>query len=225
MIRRTPRAARALRALDLRALVRSALVPSLALLAFASACRTSHSGAHLARFHAVSDLDTYHLARVAVLPFSGAVDPEQAALLATTFAGAFSQSADFEVRVLTARDLDGIPATPTFERGWTRPETVIELGRRFGLDAVVVGDVRRAQWFPPQRLDVRVELVAVETGASIWSGTIDVDAGDQRARRALETWYAHDRAHAGERTGSWEIGLISPRLFAEFTAQMLASGL
>jgi len=198
---------------------------ALALLVLACACRTSNSGGELARFHGVSDLETYRLARVAVLPFGGAVDPERAALLAETFAGAFAQGAEFEVRVLTAHDLDGIPPTPTFERGWTRPETVIELGKRFGLDAVVVGDVRRAQWFPPQRLDVRVELVAVETGASIWSGTVDVDTGDQRARRALKAWYTHDRASGSDRGASWELCLISPRLLAEFTAQVLASGL
>lgn len=206
-------------------MMRRATWLSLALVALASACRTSNAGSELARFHAATDLATYRLTRVAVLPFSGDVDPERAALLAEAFAGAFSRRAEFEVRVLSARDLDGIPDAATFERGWTRPETVIALGKRFGLDAVVVGDVRRAQWFPPQRLDVTVELVAIETGASIWTGAIEVDAGDQRARGALKDWYAHDRANAGERGPGWELCLISPRLLAEFTAQVLARGL
>lgn len=199
-----------------------ARVTGVALLSLVSACRSGTSGSELARFRAAADVESYRVARVGVLPFGGNVDADVANVLASAFAGAFAREHDLDVRVLDARDLDGIPDTPTFERGWTRPETMIGLGRRFGLDAVLVGDVRRAQWFPPQRLDLSVDLVSVETGATLWSGSIDVDTGDQQARKALKSWYTHDRA-SSER-GGWELCLVSPRLLAEFAAQVVADG-
>ena len=102
--------------------------------------------------------------------------------------------------------------------------TPIELAKRYGLDAVVIGDVRRAQWFPPQRLDLSVDLIAVETGLPIWSGSVDLDSGDERVRTALKRWYRHERRGEDARGETWELYLLSPRLFFEFAAAQTARG-
>ncbi|MBK7878534.1 MAG: hypothetical protein IPJ77_22995 [Planctomycetes bacterium] len=192
---------------------------------FASSCATNTSVDGFARFDHATDLDTYSLKRVGVLPFTGTgLEASTARDCAEAFASALAREANFEVRVLDPRDLEEVPKSETFRRGWTHPATPIELAKRYGLDAVVIGDVRRAQWFPPQRLDLSVDLIAVETGVPIWSGSVDLDSGDERVRTALKRWYRHERRGDDARGETWELYLLSPRLFFEFAAAQTARG-
>lgn len=196
-----------------------------ALLALTTSCATNTSVGEFARFDHASDLNTYTLKRVGVLPFTGTgLEAETARECAEAFASALARESSFEVRVLDPRDLEEVPRSETFRRGWTQPATPIELAKRYGLDAVVVGDVRRAQWFPPQRLDLSVDLIAVETGVPIWSGSVDLDSGDERVRTALKRWYRHERRGEDARGETWELYLLSPRLFFEFAAAQTARG-
>jgi len=176
------------------------------------------------RVEVASDRATYDLRRIGVLPFGGRdVDGETAALLAETFAAALAGKAQGELRLLTAADLDAIPRSATFERGYTRPETVLALGRRFGLDALIVGDVRRLQWFAPQRLELSLDLLAVETGVPVWHASVELDTGDERVQRALKDWVEHDRSGVADGSRAWQLYLISPRFLAEFAAELVAA--
>ncbi|MFO1011736.1 MAG: hypothetical protein U1F29_16870 [Planctomycetota bacterium] len=205
---------------------RSLLLAAACALALATSCATSTSVGEFARFERASDLHTYTLKRVGVLPFTGAgVDASTSREYAEAFASALAREASFEVRLLDVGDLDGVQKSETFRRGWTHPSTPVELARRYDLDAVVVGDVRRAQWFPPQRLDLSVDLLSVETGVPIWSGSVDLDGGDERVRTALKRWYRHERRGEDARGESWELYMLSPRLFFEFAATQTARGL
>lgn len=198
---------------------------ALALLVFAPACATMVDTSPFARSQHASDIESYTLRRVGVLPFTGpGLDVECARVSAEAFASALAREASFEVRLLDVRDLEEVPASETFRRGWTRPATPIELARRYGLDAVVVGDVRRAQWFPPQRLELAVDLIAVETGLPIWTSAVELDSGDERVRTEMRSWYRHQRRGDDARGESWELYLLSPRLFFTFAAEQLARG-
>lgn len=179
----------------------------------------------LVRVDRASDLGTYTLRRVGVLPFSGeGIEPDEGRAQAEAFASALAREAGFEVRLLDEDDLDEVPPSETFRRGWTRPATSLELARRYGLDAVVVGEVRRAQRFPPQRLDVSVDLIAVETGLPVWTAAVELDAGDQRVRDALERWYRDERQGERSRGERYELYLLAPRLFFEFASAEIARG-
>lgn len=186
-------------------------------------CATFSSDRELVHFQSTSDLSSYELRRVAVVPFGGdALADEGAREFSNIFASALARQMPFEVIVLNERDLAEVPRSETFRRGWTKPETMITLGRRFGVDGILIGDVRRAQWFPPQRLDLSVDLLAVETGVPVWSASVALDAGDQDTRKSIERWYRHERSGEGAKGESWELYLISPRLLAEFAAAQIA---
>ena len=203
-------------------MTRWAWLPVLALVA---GCATSGATSPYARSHRTADLETYDLRRVGVLPFTGTnLDAETARVSAEAFASALARNAEFEVRLLDVRDLEEVPASETFRRGWTHPATPIELARRYGLDAVVLGDVRRAQWFPPQRLEVSVDLIAVETGLPIWTSSVDLDSGDERVRSEMRAWYRHHRRGNDARGEAWELYLLSPRMFFAFAAEQMAAG-
>lgn len=191
-------------------------------------CASMESASELGRFERASDLATFHIARVGVLPFQGAnMSRDEASELASMFASAFAREAHVEARPLGEHDLEEVPQGETFRRGWTPPAVSIALARRFELDAIVVGAVRRAQWFPPLRVDLDVDLIAVETGLPVWTGSIELDAGDGRVRNAMKRWIERERKGrdgSGQRGESFELYLISRRLFVEFAVTQLARG-
>lgn len=201
----------------------SRALPTLCAAALFAGCATLSSDRELVHFQSTSDLSSYELRRVAVVPFGGdALASEGSREFSNIFASALARQMPFEVVVLTERDLAEVPPSETFRRGWTRPETLITLGRRFGVDGILMGDVRRAQWFPPQRLDLSVDLIAVETGVPIWSASVALDAGDDDVRSSIARWYRRERDGEGVKGESWELYLISPRLMAEFAAAQIA---
>jgi len=180
---------------------------------------------NLARARVATDYASYRLVRVGLLPFRGAgVAPEQGRLLQAAFAQSIGAAARFEIVALDDADLEEVPASEPLRRGWTKPATVLALGRRYDLDALLVGTVTDAQAFAPQKLGLEIDLVATETGIAIWSSAVALDASEARGRQALEAWHAKNRA-GGEGSESWELALISPRRFAEFAAAEVAATL
>jgi hypothetical protein len=101
---------------------------------------------------------------------------------------------------------------------------VLALARRYNLDALFVGTVSDVQSFPPQKLALELDLVAVETGLAIWSAEAYLDVSQERVRAELEQWHGRERA-ASEESESWELTLLSPRRFAQFAAAVVASSL
>jgi hypothetical protein len=198
---------------------------SLALTLLLSGCALFGREEALVRVDRARDFDTYPLRRVGVLPFGGeGLEPEERRAQAEAFATALAREAGFEVVVLDEHDLDGVPPSEPFRRGWTKPATSLELGNRYGLDGIVIGEIRRAQRFPPQRLDVSVDLIALETGLPIWTAAVELDAGDRRVRDALERWYHDSRRSSDPRGERFELYLLAPRLFFEFASAEIARG-
>jgi len=179
----------------------------------------------LADTRIVADYETYSIRRVGLVPFSGSdLTEDQACTLQETFFSELSRYADFEIVPLTARDLEEIPDSEPFRVGWIRPRTVIDLSRRFRLDAVLIGTVTERQVFTPQRFGVQLDMVAAETGVPIWSSTVHADASDERVRFGVQRWYEMTRA-TGESGETWDLCLLSPRRFAQFAAYEVARGL
>ena len=179
----------------------------------------------LARSRVAADYATYRVRRVGVLPFRGvALPPDDARAMQDAFAQALAREAGFEIVTLGPADLEEVPESEPLRRGYVRPETVLAIGRRYDVDAIVAGTVREARPFAPQRLAVDLDLVASETGLPIWSAGVALDAADARTRAALERWHATRRA-GGAGGEAWDLTLISPRRFAEFAAAEVAAAL
>ncbi len=196
------------------------LAPVLAVLA--CACVTTVKEVpQLGNAAVVADFDSYRIRRVGVAPVSGAgVTPEQAQAFQAALFAELSAATPYEILPLSPADLAEIPSVEPYRRGWYRPRTILDIARRFRLDALLIATVTDLEPFPPQRLGVQADLVSCETGQTLWAASLQLDASQQRVRASLEVWA---NEHLGDVTeGSWEIVAMSPRRFARFAAYQLA---
>lgn len=187
------------------------------------ACKSGKADAPiLARATIAEDFSTYRLRRVGVMPFQGAsVGAEQSTDMQSVLGAEIQAAAPYEIVLLGVRDLEEVRAADAHRLGWYPPETVIALSRRYRLDALVFGTVTRQQQFPPQQLDVQVDLVAAETGVPVWSALVQLDAADPRVQDGLCAFYGTKGDDSG-RPG-WRIALLAPNRFARFAAWQVAS--
>lgn len=193
-----------------------------ALAAVPVACSSvARSAEPLAEARIVSDFDTYTLRRIGLVPFAGdGLARARSEELQAAFFAEISAATPFEVVPLALRDLDEIRLSEPYRRGAYEPRMIIDLSRRFNLDAILVGTVTDQQYFPPQRLGIQVDMVAAETGLVIWSSSLQLDASKRRVRNSLRVWSQLDQ---GDLDGDdWELALISPRRFGRFAAWQVA---
>lgn len=176
--------------------------------------------APLASASAASDLASYPLRRVGLPPLLGAaLEGRQCDGLQEGLQLELAAVAPFELVRLSANDVAEVRASEPHRRGWYDPRTVLELARRYQLDALLVGTVTQVSTYPPQTLALQLELVACETGLPIWSAQIALDASDARVRASLA---AYERSKAAAPGGSSQLTLLSPERFARFAANELA---
>ena len=178
----------------------------------------------LASAQVVEDFDTYRLRRVGVMPFDGeAMTLEQRAAIEDSFYAEVSHSTPYELVQLSERDLEAVTSSDPFRRGWYRPETIIQLARRYSLDGIFFGEVTRHQFFPPQKLSMQVDLVAAETGLVVWSSSVHLDAAEKAVRDGVQVYYTDPDGDITDHTPDWEVALLSPARFAQFAAYQVAS--
>jgi hypothetical protein len=171
----------------------------------------------------VTDFESYDLHRVGLLPLVAQdVWSEQSEPVQSGFLSEFTRTTPFEVVHLGAADLAEIPGSDPYRRGFYDPRTIIALASRYQLDAVFVGTLADAQFFAPQRIAVQLDLVACETGAAIWSGSVYLDASDADVRDSLMVWAADTSTADYRGSEPTDLALLSPRRFARFAAWQLA---
>lgn len=176
----------------------------------------------LARGYAATDLSTYEMRRVAVVPFTGAaIDPERSKDFEDALALELIPRASFELVQLDAADLAEIPRADPYRRGWYQPFTLLEIAKRYRVDAVLVGTVREFSPYTPQRLSASIEMVSCETGMVAWSSSVVLDGRDERVLRGLKAWHALERG-SHDAPGDEALSLLSPSLFARFAARELS---
>lgn len=186
-------------------------------LALCACISTTRQVEHLATARIAPDFETYALERVGLVPLLGRpLDPEQGEVLHSAIYTELSRQTPYEIVPLDAHDLESIEVDDPYIRGRYDPALIIDLSRRFHLDAIVVATVTDYQYFTPQRLSLHLNLVAAETGASIWSSSVHLDGADEKVQRAIRTFYESNEALEESGGQGWEIAILSPRLFARF---------
>jgi hypothetical protein len=165
-----------------------------------------------------TDFESYSLRRIGLLPFAGRdVDEGQGVDLQRALHTELAQSTPFEIVLLDGADLAELEASDPYRRGWYKPRTIIGLTQRYSLDGVLFGTVTQERFYPPQLLGLRVDMVSAETGLVIWSGSVNVDASDQRVVEGLQLFYGNEADDQ-----SWRVALLSPERFARFAAFQIA---
>jgi uncharacterized protein YceK len=184
-----------------------------------AAVRTSLD-APLGTARAASDFHDYAVQRAGVVaPRGGELDPESALSLRDALASSFAAQTPWELVPIGEPELESVGWIDPVRTGRTRPEPLLDLARRAGLDALFVPHVVDYRPYEPARIGVEVDLVAVETGLTIWSGRVRIDTADQRTLDAIEAWQIVTRGGgASERA----VDLLSPRRLGEFAAAELA---
>jgi len=178
---------------------------------------------HLAKAQVASDFDTYQIHRVGLMPVVGrSLDRDHADLLQSAFFTELSLQTPYEIVPLDSRDLEEVNQGEPYYRGRYDPKMVIDLGRRFRFDAMLIGTVIDYKFYSPLRLSLQLDLIATETGAAIWSSSVQLDASVERVQDAIEAFYKDSGAIAAEDGDGWEIALLSPQLFAQFGAWQIA---
>jgi hypothetical protein len=198
-------------------------------LGLASCAASSNSTASLATGRVAADFTSYSLHRIGVLPFESGggdgLDPESSRSLQEAFVAALARRSSAEIVPLSISDLEAIHSDDPFRTGRVDPRAVLTLAHRANLDAICVGRVTDQRGYAPQRLGLAVELVACDTGLSIWSASVHLDASEERVRGVLEAWCKVERgsenATGGANEGP-EVYLLSPRRFGEFAAAQVA---
>jgi len=172
----------------------------------------------LATAHVVADFDSYALRRVGLMPFVGrGAELDATTALEEAFYVEFSQSTPYEVVMLERADLEETARSEPYRRGWYDPRTIIQLARRYKLDALFVGTVTQLRSYPPQQLSIGMELVSAETGTVLWTSRVHLDAADRRVRDSLEAYVLSNRG-----SDSPQLSLLSPSNFARFAAWQVA---
>lgn len=195
--------------------MRAALALAILLAGSGCAAFQTRQVPRLAAGRVTSDFQSYTLRRIGLLPVAAtremttSDEPLEEAIHAELV-----DATGLEVVTLNQADLLEVDTMEPFRRGSYSAETLLELRRRFLLDAIAVGTVTSRRMVPPQRLGLQLDLVSCETGATIWSASILLDASDRDTREALGIW---SRTHT-DVAGGADLIMLSPRRFARFAA-------
>jgi len=168
------------------------------------------------------DFNTYELERVGLMPTLGrTVDPSSATALEQGLLAEVSRGTPLELVPLTAHDLEEIRGSDPHRRGRYDVRTILEVSRRYRLDAVMFATILQQKQYPPMMLGVQVDVVAAETGLVIWSGTVHLDANDFEVQRGLEAYFGRENGEEAK-ANNWDLALLSPTRFAHFAAYQIA---
>ncbi len=113
------------------------------------------------------------------------------------------------------------PADSPQRNGRIPIDTVVELGRRYGVDAVLFGTITRYRPYAPPALAMTVSIVDVETGTLVVSVNDFVDGADAAAAESMDRFFKDEGDTDGTEYGP-ELMSTSPEWFARFAARRVA---
>ena len=202
---------------------RGGVLAAVIALALCSGCQVLMPRAEpLAQSALAADFSSYRIARVGILPFTGRdLDDQSASRLQRSFQLELGRVMPYELIPLGPSDLEEVRRSDPYRRGRYHPRTILEIAKRFRLDALLVGTVSQLEPYPPQSLALGLEMVASETGLTIWSSSVHLDAADAGVRARLERWQSRQRTEGGKKE-SVQLTLASPERFTRFAAWEVA---
>lgn len=102
--------------------------------------------------------------------------------------------------------------------------TMIDLGQRYGVDAVLFGAVDHYRAYDPPALGMSLSLVEVETGKILWHVRDFVDAADHDTSLAMR-YFFEDEAAERDMVFEDDVMRTAPQWFARFAARRVTKTL
>lgn len=203
---------------------RATLVAALALLgSTVSGCGwVSQAPRQLPINHFLSDpRDFDTVRRVMILPFNETHDVQSSSdPLREAFLNELVKIQRFEVVPLPSVASEHEEIHTSLVRGKLSTDALVTLSQRYQIDGVLIGTVSSYRPYPPMRLGLRVQLVSLHSGRTVWAAEGLFDANDARTREDLQH-YAETFAAAEASLHGWELNLIAPSKFAHYVAHRL----
>jgi len=99
-------------------------------------------------------------------------------------------------------------------------DALVTLGKRYRVDAVVLGTVTSYRAYPPAHLGLRLQMLSLHSGRPVWAAEGLYDAAEEAT---LDDVRHYARSYLGPEASmhGYEINLISPTRFAAFVAHRL----
>jgi hypothetical protein len=163
--------------------------------------------------------------RVMVLPFreaDGVVG--QSIQVRDAFLNELAKSRRFEVVPLPARADEHRNVYEDLTRGGLSKDVLVELSERYRIDGLVLGTLTSYRAYAPTNLGLRVQLVSLHSGRTIWAAEGLYDANDSRAVEDLQHYAESFQADEDSLHG-WQINLLSPTRYASFVSHRLVGTL
>jgi TolB-like protein len=163
--------------------------------------------------------------RVLALPlYDESEQGDATALLSRTLGEELSRLRRFDVVTPTASDAALKSSEAPHRIGQVPIQSIIELGRRYSVDAVVFGTVSEYRPYAPPRVALKLSLVDTQTGRVLWQVDDYVDSADARTAHSMRKFFDGVIDDQNTQFGD-ELLLTSPELFARYALRRSAKTL
>ncbi len=165
--------------------------------------------------------DVDSVRRVMVLPFhavAGVQAKNEAVRVA--FINELTKTQRFEVVPLPDRDEEHQEIYRHLTRGEIATDSLVALSRRYQIDGAVIGTITSYRAYPPPHLGLRVQMLSLHSGQTVWAADGLYDSNDNRVVEDLRHYAGSFLAEEDSLHG-WEINLMSPAKYASYVSHRL----
>jgi hypothetical protein len=166
-------------------------------------------------------LDGGAIRRVLVLPLADeSGTPNQQRAIDDSLRDEVMKLRRFDVVQPDAAHATRLPDQGPKKTGRVDVTTIIELGRHYGVDAVIFGTIDHYRPYSPPSLGISASMIDVQTGKIIWEVRDFVDTSDRNAEVAIHDFFATEAAKE-QTVMERELMSVSPIWFSRFAARRI----
>jgi hypothetical protein len=167
------------------------------------------------------DFDTVR--RVMVLPFHESYGVHaNSPQVREAFVNELAKLGRFEVVPLPDRASEHEDINDSLTRGRLSTDALVTLSTRYQVDGVLIGSITSYRPYPPINLGLRLQLISLHSGRTVWAADGLYDSNDALILEDLQH-YAGSFAAAEASMHGWELNLLAPRKYAAYVAHRLVA--
>ncbi|MBK6939975.1 MAG: hypothetical protein IPH13_07185 [Planctomycetes bacterium] len=160
--------------------------------------------------------------RVLALPlYDESEQGDATTLLSRTLGEELSRLRRFDVVVPSSSDASLKSGEAPHRLGQVPIQSIIELGRRYSVDAVVFGTISEYRPYAPPRVALKLSLVDTQTGRVLWQVDDFIDASDARTAHSMRKFFDGVIDDQNTEFGD-ELLVTSPEMFARYALRRSA---